>query len=559
MSVGTRDLLAGQVLLDVADGEVLERGFAGLGESSLLGDGLEEWLLGGSDVFEEFKLEVGDVLWGDLVEVTSDTAEDASNLLGNVHWGVLGLLEELGESDTSVEELLGGGIHIGTELSEGGDLSVLREIELHGTGDLLHGLELGGGSDSGDGETDVDCWSDTLVEELGLQEDLTVSDGDDVGWDVGGHITGLGLDHWKRGQGTGALVVGHLGSSLQKSRVQVEYITWVGLSSWWSSEEKGHLSVGNGLLGQIVVHDESVSSVISEPLAHGAARVWREVLKWGGVGGGGDNNDAVLQAIGLLEDVDQLGDGGLLLADGDVDAVELLGLLALLVESPLVQDGVESDGGLSGLSIANDQLSLASADWHQGVDGLETGLHWLVHGLSGDDTGGFDVDSSSLFGVDWAFAVDRVSERVDNSAEELWADWDVHDSASSSYDVALFDLSIVTEHDDTDVVWLQVQSHTLDAAIELNHLFGLDVLQTVHSSNTISDGQHLSGLLEINLAGLAGDSLLEEMSELGGSLLVLGDLRGGEGSGGNPAAGLEHLLQHFRISLSGFCKFDLRL
>jgi len=488
-------LLAGQVLLNVADGEVLESGFAGLRESSLLGDGLEEWLLGGSDVLEEFKLEVGDILWLDLVEVASDTAEDASDLLGNVHWGVLGLLEELGESDTSVEELLGGGIHIGTELGEGGDLSVLSEIELHGTGDLLHGLELGSGTDSGDGETDVDCWSDTLVEELSLQEDLTVSNGNDVGWDVSGHITSLGLDDWKGGQRTGAHVVGHLGSSLQKSRVQVEYITWVGLSSWWSSEEEGHLSVGDGLLGQIVVHDEGVSSVISEPLAHGATRVWSEVLKWGGISGGSNNDDAVLQAIGLLQNVDQLGDGGLLLADGDVDAVELLGLITLVVESLLVQDGVKSDGGFTGLSITDDQLSLASADWDQRVDSLETGLHWLVDRLSGDDTWGFDVDSSSLLGVDWAFAVDGVSEWVDNSTEELWADWDIDDSTSSSYNIALFDLSIVTEHDNTDVVWLQVQSHTLDTAVEFDHLLGLDVLQTVNSGNTITNSQNLTGLL----------------------------------------------------------------
>jgi len=531
--VNLNSLLAGQVLLDVANGEVLESGFAGLRESSLLGDGLEEWLLGGSDVLEELELEVGDILWLDLVEVTSHTAEDASDLLSNVHWGVLGLLEELSESDTSVEELLGGGVHIGTELGEGGDLSVLSEIELHGTGDLLHGLELGSGTDSGDGETDVDSWSDTLVEELSLQEDLTVSDGDDVGWDVSGHITSLGLDDWQSGQRTGAHVVGHLSSSLQKSGVQVEYITWVGLSSWWSSEEEGHLSVGDGLLGQIVVHDEGVSSVVSEPLTHGASRVWSEVLKWGGVGSSGDHNNAVLQAIGLLQNVDKLRDGGLLLADSDVDAVELLGLITLVVESLLVQDGVESDGGLTSLSITDDQLSLASADWDEGVDGLESGLHWLVDGLSGDDAWGFDVDSSSLFGVDWALAVDGVTEWVDNSAEELWADWHIDDGAGSSDDVALLDLSIVTEHDDTDVVWLQVERHTLDATVKLNHLFGLDVLQTVHSSDTITNGEHLAGLLEIDLAGLAGDSLLQEVRELGGSLLVLSDLGGGERSGGS--------------------------
>lgn len=52
---------------------------------------------------------------------------------------------------------------------------------LEGTGNGLHDLGLGGGSDSGDGKTDVDGRSDTLEEELGLQEDLSVGDGNDVG------------------------------------------------------------------------------------------------------------------------------------------------------------------------------------------------------------------------------------------------------------------------------------------------------------------------------------------------------------------------------------------
>lgn len=49
---------------------------------------------------------------------------------------------------------------------------------------LLHGLGLGGGADTADTESHVDGWNDALVEELVLQEDLAVSDGDDVGWDV---------------------------------------------------------------------------------------------------------------------------------------------------------------------------------------------------------------------------------------------------------------------------------------------------------------------------------------------------------------------------------------
>ena len=40
-------------------------------------------------------------------------------------------------------------------------LSVLGQLELHGTSDLLHGLGLSSRTDTGHGETDVDSGSDT--------------------------------------------------------------------------------------------------------------------------------------------------------------------------------------------------------------------------------------------------------------------------------------------------------------------------------------------------------------------------------------------------------------
>jgi len=128
---------------------------------------------------------------------------------------VLGLLEELSETGTSVEEVSGGSIQIGTELGEGGDLSVLGEVKLQGTGNRLHEFGLGGGTDSRDGKTDVDCWSDTLEEELGLQEDLSVGNGDDVGRNVGRDITTLGLDNGEGSEGTGTVRLVHLGGSLE--------------------------------------------------------------------------------------------------------------------------------------------------------------------------------------------------------------------------------------------------------------------------------------------------------------------------------------------------------
>ena len=41
-------------------------------------------------------------------------------------------------------------------------------------------VRLGGGTDTRDGKTDVDSGTNTTEEELGLQEDLTISDGNDL-------------------------------------------------------------------------------------------------------------------------------------------------------------------------------------------------------------------------------------------------------------------------------------------------------------------------------------------------------------------------------------------
>lgn len=67
---------------------------------------------------------------------------------------------------------------------------------------LLHGLGLGSRSYTGYRQTDVDGGTDTLVEELSLQEDLTVSNGNHVGGNVGRYVTSLGLDDGQGGQGT---------------------------------------------------------------------------------------------------------------------------------------------------------------------------------------------------------------------------------------------------------------------------------------------------------------------------------------------------------------------
>ena len=93
-----------------------------LAEMTVSGDFVKERLLGSSDVGQELLLKLGDLSGVDLVQESSDSAVDDGDLLLDGHGHVLSLLQQLGQSDTSVQQLLGGGIKIRTELGESSDL-----------------------------------------------------------------------------------------------------------------------------------------------------------------------------------------------------------------------------------------------------------------------------------------------------------------------------------------------------------------------------------------------------------------------------------------------------
>lgn len=149
------------------------------------------------------------------------------------------------------------------------------------------------------------------------------------------------------------------------------------------------------------------------------------VLKGSGLGGGGSDDDGVLHGVVLLKGLDELGDGGTLLTDGDVDAVKLLGLVVGVVPTLLVKDGVEGDSSLSGLTVTNDQLTLTTANGNHGVNGLKTSLDRLVDGLARQNAGSLELSTALLLGVKGALAVNGVTESVDDTAEKLGTDGNI--------------------------------------------------------------------------------------------------------------------------------------
>lgn len=149
---------------------------------------------------------------------------------------------------------------------------------------LFHGLDLSSRADTTHRQTDINGGTDTLVEQLGLKENLPIRDGDDVSWNVCRHIaslggggekmaeravtvvlsTDLGLNNGQCGEGSPTIIVIHLCSSLKETRVKIEDVSRVGLATWWTSQQERHLSVRHGLCVYVCM---CVRGTVSQPHA----------------------------------------------------------------------------------------------------------------------------------------------------------------------------------------------------------------------------------------------------------------------------------------------------
>ena len=150
-------------------------------------------------------------------EVVLDGQVNLHDLVFDGHRLILRLDEELHRPFAGVDLGFRALIEVGAELGESGQFAVLGQAQAEGTGDFLHGLDLGGAADTGNGEADVDSRADPGVEGFCFQEDLAVCDGNDVSRDIGRQVTGQGFDDRQGRNRAAAEFIGQLGSAFEET------------------------------------------------------------------------------------------------------------------------------------------------------------------------------------------------------------------------------------------------------------------------------------------------------------------------------------------------------
>ena len=262
------------------------------------------------------------------------------------------------------------------------------------------------------------------------------------------------------------------------------------------------------MFGQIVVNDERVPAIVSEMFTHRGAGVWRDELHWGGITGGGADDDGVIHRAGLLQRLDNADDGGLLLTDGNVNAN--------YVTAFLIDNGVDANSGLAGLPVTNDEFALATANRNHRVNGFEAGRERFLDRLAFDDARGAGFNWANFFGVDRTFTIDRLAERVHNAAEQRIADRHAENTAGALDELALFNLGEVAKNHHANVVAFKIERHAVVAAGKFEHFLGETIRQAGNAGDTVAAFKDLADFLDGDFRFEFADALAKNVGDLFG-------------------------------------------
>ena len=185
-----------------------------------------------------------------------------------------------------------------------------------------------------------------------------------------------------------------------------------------------------------------------------------------------------------------------LLSYGNINTVYRF---ACIIETLLINDSINCNGGLSGLTVTDDKLTLTTTNRNHGVNSLQTCLERLLYRLTVDNSGGFTVERhlKRLSKIKISLAVDGLSQWVDDATKHIVVHSDRRDTLSTFHNHAFFDTISRTEKHTTYVVLLKVHDDSHSTILKLQELVGFGITQSVDARYTIADLKHSAHLVEL--------------------------------------------------------------
>ena len=188
----------------------------------------------------------------------------------------------------------------------------------------------------------------------------------------------------------------------------------------------------------------------------------------------------------LPQDGHGLRHGGRALADRTVDTEHVL--------PALVQDGVDRNGRLARLAIAENQFALAAPDGNERIDDLQTGLQRHGDRRAVHDGGAGRSMGQPLAGGHRPVTIERATERIDDASQQSVAHGHVHHAAGALDGIARVQVPVVAEQDDADLVLVHVEGDAEHAAGKCDQLLEADAGKAGDRGDAGGDGRDRADL-----------------------------------------------------------------
>ena len=138
------------------------------------------------------------------------------------------------------------------------------------------------------------------------------------------------------------------------------------------------------MFGQIIVNDQYVLSILHPFFSDRTSGIRCDILQRSKFTGSGCYNGCIIHGSVFFQCLYDIGNGRCFLTDRYINTFYILTLL--------VDDRVNRDRCLTGLTVSDDQLTLSSSDRHHGVNCLDTCLKRGIYALSVDNSGSYSFD-----------------------------------------------------------------------------------------------------------------------------------------------------------------------
>ena len=276
--------------------------------------------------------------------------------------------------------------------------------------------------------------------------------------------------------------------------MQVEYISRVCLASGRTTQDERNFSICHCLLRKIVIYDKGMTSRVTEIFTDCRSGKRCIIPEGSRICSRSRHNYSIIHGTLFLQGVHKGCYGRSLLAYGYIYAEHRL---AGLICRTLIDDCVDCNGSLAGLTVADYKLSLSPADRNHCINSLQTCLKRFCHRLSENDSGSFpfkrhlhEVSSNPTF------SVKRLTKRIHHPSYHLVGNIYRCDPAGPLYGHSFLYPVGGTKEDCADIIFFEVHHNCLDSILELKQFTCLSIQQSVNPDHTVTDLKNLSDLLE---------------------------------------------------------------